>query len=337
MKKTFYLIILILGSHFSFAQEIDSNKLVLLRTQIEQLDNQVKEIRRDELNYRVEKNLIKDTYSNNYDRISLVITIVLGIIGLFGYLGLKDINSIKKEYGTELTRLNELKTELENKIKLVSDTQIKYEKDILEIIKQNEEQNRKIKSLESIGKIQSLRKEKKYAAALEECLNALTADPNNVSLLMQKGLIYSITRSYSEAVQTYTKILEIEPDNTTAILNLSEAYVLNNQSEKAHKLLEEKNSHFNDSSGKEALRLITVLEAFNSGDTPKLINEIRNQIDNTSLDEKKERFENWNLQESFDYVEHTKESKIKTVVKMFYDYANGKISGNELIQKLNSV
>lgn len=160
MRQSCLLITLLSLSLFANAQKADSLQLSTLKNQLDQLDNAVKEVRRDELNYKLEKDLIKETYSNNYERISLVITIALGIIGLFGYLGLKDINTIKKEYSTELTRLNELKTELENKIKLVSDTQIKYEKEILEIIKQNEEQNRKIKTLESLSKISNLRTEK---------------------------------------------------------------------------------------------------------------------------------------------------------------------------------
>ena len=134
-----------------------------------------------------------------------------------------------------------------------------------------------------MSKISNLRTEKKYAAALEECLNALNVDPNSIQLLLQKGLIYSITHSYAEAVQTYSKVLEIEPENTSAILNLSEAYVLNNQNEKSDKLIVEKNSHFDGEGGKQAIKLLSVLKAFNDANVPSLVAEIKKQIDTTNL------------------------------------------------------
>lgn len=337
MQKLFFTLTLTFIWFSTLGQKADTLKAQAIEYKIDQLDNSVKEIRRDELNYKIEKDLLKETYSNNYERISLVITIVLGIIGLFGYLGLKDINTIKKEYAAELVRLNELKSELENKIKLVSDTQIKYEKEILEIIRQNEEQNRKIKTLEAINKISNLRKDKKYPAALEECLTALNNDPNSIDLLMQKGLIYSITHSYAEAVQTYSKILELEPENTSAIRNLSEAYVLNDQNEKADKLISDKSSHFNEDAGKQAIMLLSVIKPFNKSDLSTVVNEIKKQIDNENLEEKKPRFEYWNLQESQAYVELSKESKHKSAVKHYFDYLLGKINGIELLQKLDDL
>ena len=56
----------------------------------------------NEQNYKLEKDLLKETYSNNYERINIVITIILGVIGILGYLGIRDISSIKKEYEKEL-------------------------------------------------------------------------------------------------------------------------------------------------------------------------------------------------------------------------------------------
>lgn len=336
MKNIIFIISLILLTHQCFAENKDSLQIINLKLQVEQLENKVKEIRRDELNYKIEKDLLKETYSNNYGSISLVITIVLGIIGLFGYLGLKDINSIKKEYTSELVRLNELKAELEGKIKQVSDTQIKYEKEISEIIKQNEEQNKKIKILELDGQIRIQRSEKKYPAALESCLTALHIDPSNTSILLQKGLIYSITRSYAEAVQTYTKILEFEPDNNSAILNLSEAYILNEQNEKSDKLIEENNAQFNGENGKEAIKLFSVLKSFNNNGISELIKEIKNQIDISNLNEKKNRMENWGLTESLDFIDHKENSLAKDITKSYYDYIQSRIDGNELLKKLDN-
>lgn len=150
-------------------------------------------------------------------------------------------------------------------------------------------------------------------------------------------MIYSITHSYAEAVQTYSKVLEIEPENTSAILNLSEAYVLNNQNEKSDKLIVGNNSHFDGEAGKQAIKLLSVLKAFNDANVPSLVAEIKKQIDKKNLDEKKNRFENWGLKESIAYIEQTNDSKQKTITKLFFDYALAKISGNELMQQLDAI
>ena len=101
-EKDIFFISLSFVDRLLLSENKDSLQIINLKNQVTQLENSVSEIRRDELNYKLEKDLLKETYSNNYERISLIITIVLGIIGLFGYSGLKDINSIRKEYTTAL-------------------------------------------------------------------------------------------------------------------------------------------------------------------------------------------------------------------------------------------
>ena len=93
------------------------NKVGLDPVEIERelydLENKVKIIDTNQLNYKIEKDLLKETYSNNYEQINLIITIVLGIIALLGFLGLRDISSIKKNFNSELkileSKLNNLK------------------------------------------------------------------------------------------------------------------------------------------------------------------------------------------------------------------------------------
>ena len=64
------------------------------------LEDQFKEIRRDELNYQIEKDLLKETYSSNLQTLNLVLTIVLGLFSIIGFLGIRDIHP--KLFGMEL-------------------------------------------------------------------------------------------------------------------------------------------------------------------------------------------------------------------------------------------
>ena len=68
-----------------------------INRKLEDLEFRLKRIEGNEQNYKLEKDLLKETYSNNYERINFFITIALGLIGILGFLGIRDISSIKKE------------------------------------------------------------------------------------------------------------------------------------------------------------------------------------------------------------------------------------------------
>jgi hypothetical protein len=51
------------------------------------LERSVKEVRRDQLNYKIERDLLKETNSSNIQTINIVIAIVLSIFSVLGFLG----------------------------------------------------------------------------------------------------------------------------------------------------------------------------------------------------------------------------------------------------------
>ena len=153
MKALIISLLFILLNSTIITANVDSISTKNFETRIKQLEEQLKEVRRDELNYRIEKDLLKETYSNNYERINTIITIILGIIGILGYLGIRDINSIKKEYTSELAKLKQLQTEMTTKYQEFQTSKEKYDSELRDILKTNEEQNKKIKALELKEKI----------------------------------------------------------------------------------------------------------------------------------------------------------------------------------------
>lgn len=96
-----FLLILAVISSPSFA--VDST--AVMEKRLADLERKVHIIDVGQINYKIEKDLLKETYSNNYERINTVITFVLGLIGVIGFVGIKDIGSIKKEYESELKSL----------------------------------------------------------------------------------------------------------------------------------------------------------------------------------------------------------------------------------------
>jgi len=45
--------------------------------EVQKLKDSVSEIRRDQLNYKIEKDLLKETFSSNYQTINIVLAIIL--------------------------------------------------------------------------------------------------------------------------------------------------------------------------------------------------------------------------------------------------------------------
>ncbi|HEY1047976.1 MAG TPA: hypothetical protein VGF79_16160, partial [Bacteroidia bacterium] len=109
MKNTILLL-------FAFLQmNLFASDSISLNNRFDIIERNVKQIETNQLNYKIEKDLLKETYSNNYERINLIITIVLALIAILGALGIKDINNIQKNYKLELERLNNLRDEFNQK------------------------------------------------------------------------------------------------------------------------------------------------------------------------------------------------------------------------------
>lgn len=337
MKKILLLIFLILSMNLINAINNDTSAIKDLEAKVEMLDNQLKEVRRDELNYQIEKNLLKETYSNNYERINIVITIVLALIGLLGYLGIKDVTSIKKEYASELSRLRGLQTDLEAKVKEFGETKIKYDKEITEIINQNEEQNKKIKLIELKEKIRNLFKEKQYGTALEFCLAALDLAPEDLALLMLKARIYTRARNYNDSIKVYLRILEIDPKYQLAISDLAEAYLFNNQDADSDALVENHKQAFADKASGRVMELFKLLKLYNQKSTKELLAETKKGIDASDLDAKKKRMEGWDLTDAITFIYFENQTNDRFVLINYLSYLDGQLNGKELNERLDKV
>lgn len=111
------------------------------------LESNLKSVEKNQLNYKIEKDLLKETYSNNFERVNTVITIILGIVGLFGFFGIRDIGSIKKQYLTELEKLKTLQNDFTLKAAEFENEKVKFDSEINKIVLENQQQNSKIKLL----------------------------------------------------------------------------------------------------------------------------------------------------------------------------------------------
>jgi tetratricopeptide (TPR) repeat protein len=301
---------------------------------IEQLQNDVKEIRRDQLNYKIEKDLLKETYSSNFTTVQIIISLILGIFAILGYLGLKGISSLKEEYNSELTKLKDIKSEFELKLKDLSASQEKVKEQISTIDSSNEEQNKKIKILEIKEKISSLLSQKNYQRVLDYAAIGLELSQDDIELISVRAKTLIQLRNYPEAIEAHKLGIKIDPTNASLINDLAEIYLIEGHIERYNDLVNNKKEYFKS----EQDVLLTYLEALKFFKL-KMFSEMKKIISdfvlNGDLSTTKNHIDGWSFSDikySFQKIENSNE---KALFINFTDYLEGNLTGAQFNTMLN--
>lgn len=329
MKKILILLLFTLSVTKSF-----SSDSLTYQKRIDELERTIKQIDANQLNYRIEKDLLKETYSNNYEKINLVITLILGVMGVLGYLGLKDISTIKKEYEQELSKLRNIQGQFETKSKEFDSEKKKFDEELKSIIKENEEQSRKIKFIELKDKVRTLQKDNQLTPALEFANAALLINDSDTELLNQKGSILCRLNQTKEALETFFKARTISPTDNSTILNTAEMLYFAKDIEGAKKLISENKALFESKDNGKVLELFTIIELYHSGDKGKLLDLAKSYVTFENLKYTGKRLSGWNLMEAIYFIHHQPESELKTILQSILSYWNGQTTGENLLTTL---
>jgi tetratricopeptide (TPR) repeat protein len=333
-KLQYFIVINLIFLQFSFAQNKDSIDIKNLRHEISRLENHINTVEKNQLNYKIEKDLIKETYSSNYERINTVITIILGIIGTIGFIGIRDINSIKKEYLTELEKLKGLQVEFESKSKQFNTEKTKFDKEIKQILVENEEQNKKIKFIELKEKISNLIKENKLHQALEFVNLALGIEPDDRIILNQKARIYVRLNQLSESLKVYEKLNSIFPDDSSIALDNIECLYFANHMKDAKTLSEKHLDNLKDIGEGKLIQFFETVELFHQKDAEKLLKKIEGFIDFETLEKTNKQFKGWNFEEANYFMVYQPDSKLKEALQYLIWYLNGQVTGKQVCDAL---
>jgi hypothetical protein len=326
MKNCISIIILLLSFHAnSFC--IDNDTISKSREQtlkeISYLRDEVKEIRRDQLNYLIEKDLLKETYSTSYQTINIVITIILGIFVILGYLGIRDINTIKEGYEKKLSELANTQKNLEVKLTEFNQTKEKSEEKLTSILSQNDEQNKKIKVLELREKIGNLISKKLYTNAIEYVGVGLDMMPNDIELLRYKGFANFKLLKYSEAINALEKILTFEKSDSNAMMDLAELYLLTGDMLKFRDIFSNNQSLFHSEDNKINSFYLEALSYYKQKDEKKLVESIQRFFPNFANEEEKKKISSWDFRDSKNNIKDDEESKLKILITSLIDLLEG--------------
>jgi tetratricopeptide (TPR) repeat protein len=330
MKTTICIIVLICSSLCMNASGPDS---LNFQSQIDRLDLAVKMVQQNQLNYSIEKDILKENYKSTFDRINITITIVLGLFTIIGFFGLKDLNSVKRTYTEELSNLKNLHEEFKLKTRDFDSTKKAYQEELEKILKENKDQTRKIQILEFKEKIRDKFKNNNYTEAMEYCVVALSIEPEDQTILELKGRIHMRLGQVRDSIKTFENLVQLDPKNESSIANLVETYYLANDLDKGRKLIIQNKSYFDLKCKGKLMQLLDIIEIYQTKSKDELINKISTQIEKGDLDQKQKRIEGWDLTEALYSTLYSTDEKA-LVLRNFFWFWDGQISAKDLIKRL---
>lgn len=91
-------------------------RLEALEHRTKMLAERVEEVRRDQLDYRLAREVIKETYATNFNTVSAILSIALAVFTFLGFFGLRDVRTVQSEFRDELKRIRGVREDHEAKV-----------------------------------------------------------------------------------------------------------------------------------------------------------------------------------------------------------------------------
>ncbi|MGD2100188.1 MAG: hypothetical protein PVG35_21655 [Desulfobacterales bacterium] len=294
-----------------------------LEKKVNIIDQALSEVRKGQINYSIEKNLLKEAYSSNLSTINIVITITLGLIAVIGFLGVKSIYSVRKEFKKELETLIQLKDKQKEAFLEITRQQKLAEEEFNKIREVYEEHNRRLKILELQEKAKALIKAENYKRALEHIMDGLCEAPNDDILLREKVVCCSNLLDYNGAVECNEKLLEINDNQIKDVANLAELYMLNNNIEKYEELIKKNKQTITNYRAPFLMWYFELIRIYIQDDAKNLMKHVNDNIPmllEVKLDTEKE----WAFREITTKLKSDPESPKKAILLNTINFLQGK-------------
>jgi tetratricopeptide (TPR) repeat protein len=306
-----------------------------IREHLAKVDETIRELRRDQLNYQIERDLLKEAFSSNYQTVNVVLAIVLGVFSFIGFLGIRDIGSIRKEYTTELEKLNNLQKDFEIKITQYESEQTKAKENYLSIMRTNDEQNRRIKILELQEKVASLLKSRNFQRALEYITIALEMDPTNIWMYIEKGWSLLKLGDLGGSITAYSKASELDPSNILVIENLIELYLLTNRFADYKEIYTKNKATIKSKAGDALCTYFEALESYLQQDVPKLKKNISDYLSTLTPD--KQKISPWDFNDVLNALKPKPDNSLGAFLLLLIEVIRGGIDRDGALKKLNEI
>lgn len=304
-----------------------------LNNNLATLTDQVKEIRRDQLNYKIEKDLLKETYSSNMAAVNTIITIVLGTFTILGFLGVRSIYRLREDFSKELQTFDKITSEARNRLKEIEIQQRQAESKIENLEQTNELQNQRLGVVETRELASNAYERKDFGRSIELLDQVLEIRPDDEDALNEKALnLFKLTH-FEEASQVLEAALKINPDNSTAITNYIESLFLVGKQDEFSVAL--KTYRYEITKTKFLDWYFFALEIYLANNTEDIVQHAKELFEELPDDNEPEIFLDWQFDDFRRATKQEHSSELRNILLVGSDVLSGEISTNEGKERLD--
>lgn len=301
---------------------------------VKTLAERVEEVRRDQLNYKVEKDLLKEAYSSSVESINVSITVVLAALAIFGYLGVRGIGTLKADFHKELDELRTIRKEFEGKIagldKQLSDANSRFE----EMTRVNIDQDRRLQVLEIQEKCGTLMNQNNFARALEYANIGLGISNKDSVLLGVKAVCLMKMGSISDAFETFKVQASVSPENVTIFANLVELGAILGKAEEASILLAANQAQFVNAYGPYLPWYLRAIILYYGAEPAKLKEHLRSLAAPTDEDKARRIAKIWAFDEALAALGKDVSRAETESIRKVIEFLEGRLGYSEFIASL---
>jgi len=303
---------------------------------MQQLETIVKQIERDQLNYKIEKDLLRETYSTQYQTIQLVLSIILGIFTVLGYLGYRSVDRLKKEYSDGLARLNLSRDASEKQLSNLAEALARADRKLGELQSVNTDQSRRIELLELKDNIATRIRDGQFYRAVEYADLALEIEPEDVEILSLKATGLSRLGRYPEVIPIFAAMLDRDPNLAVAAHNLAEYYLILGQHEEYDQLKNDRApAHFPPD--KPLSLYFEILSAFLRNDPTAFKTHLMRLVDLHGDASQRNLVTGWNFWELGSLLRNHTNSSMHACMSLLLSFLQGNASAEALRTSVESV
>jgi len=300
--------------------------------QLRRLEDQFAEVRRDQLNYKIEKDLLEKAYSSNWQIINGGLTLFLVFISVVGIFGIRDVYALKEKFTMELARVQNTRTALDQGLDELRATKAKIEQETKEQVIINDSQNKKIRVLEIQEKTGAYLRGKVPQRALEYAAVGLELDPHNALLQRMRAKALWDTGDLTGALRVYKKQLEQDAGDEGCATDAMELALLIPDIE-SYKELVGKFAAFLEAKSRGCLKdYLKVLELFQTGKVAEAIEAIKVWLAQNPV--KKNYIGEWEFADVQNYLMSKPDSGERNAMVGFTHVLKGELEPKTLLEQI---
>ncbi|MCU1314917.1 MAG: tetratricopeptide repeat protein [Candidatus Acidoferrum typicum] len=311
-----------------------------LRNDLTGLTTSVAEVRRDQLNYQIERDLLKETYGSNLQTINIVIAFVFGavtvIVSLLGYFGLKNVREVREDFQRELSEFRASRSEVEERLGDLMRRATDASERLNALSRENTKHDERLKYLELIERIGALYGQRRFADAIRYLDVAIEIQPKDELTRLMKAACHLNLMQFDEAEAAFRAVVALDPPAKagsvqSCVENLAELYAFRKSPSESAAFEREHSAHL--LAARPLLAdYFTAIRCAREDDAPGVLNVIRKTLQAISPGTKP--LGDWGLNEARFFVARMGEGEaVKLLVKLM-DLLEVKIAPDALRAEL---